>query len=227
VKPAIDKQTALEHARNEQIREAIHQSFANWKHKMATNPRFFGKGSGLFVLNFSLFLQSGAGLFDRMAVRAAEAEQVFEVGTTAETSIVRYDAEFAAWQMGLKEETGMYGFREQSVSIMKYKKWPDDDGFLANFRQQEMAEKGKILSRIGGLSKGRFVSPPGTSLSERGLPLTYPNKSETLWEVLRPFKMEGGIAAPWQGAKGFGIQYKLEKPILQLWREGFIRPFRP
>jgi len=74
VKPAIDKQTALEHARNEQIREAFHQSFANWKHKMTTNPRFFGKEGGLFVLNFSLFLQSGASLFDRMAVKAAEAE---------------------------------------------------------------------------------------------------------------------------------------------------------
>jgi len=80
VKPAIDKQTALEHARNEQIREAIHQSFANWKHKMTTNPRFFGKEGGLFILNFSFFIQNGASLFDRMAVKAAEAER--SVGTS-------------------------------------------------------------------------------------------------------------------------------------------------
>jgi len=107
-----------------------------------------------------------------------------------------------------------------------YQKWPEQKGmqggFLGDFKVIDTTKPGQVFSRIGGL-QGRYVSPPGTSLGARGLPSSYPNITETIWEVVKPFKMEAGIAAPWKDAPGMGVQYRLEMTIQELWEAGFIK----
>lgn len=102
-----------------------------------------------------------------------------------------------------------------------YNEWPENGGFLGGFYKTERANPGQMFSRIGELN-GKYVSPPGTTLSQRGLPSSYSNTNETLWKVIKPFSYHGGIASPWQDASGGGIQYKLPDTIENLWKNGYI-----
>jgi hypothetical protein len=83
-------------------------------------------------------------------------------------------------------------------------------------------EQGQLLSRIGKLF-GVFAAPPGTSVGARSLPAACAAETETIWEVMKPFEMQSGLAAPWGGAPGYGVQYLLPRPIETLMRTGFIR----
>lgn len=118
----------------------------------------------------------------------------------------------------------------QSSALVKYEPWPrvpsspHADGFLFGARQIEVAQPGQIISRVGETS-GRYVSPPGTSLSARGLPSGYQG-SESLWQVTKPFKMESGLSAPWQGSSGMGIQHRLPQSIDSLLQSGHVTPVR-
>lgn len=115
-----------------------------------------------------------------------------------------------------------------TAALAKYEPWPRAptsphvDGFLFGARQTETAQTGQILSRLGDTA-GRYVAPPGTSLSARGLPAGYQG-SESLWKVTKPFSMESGLAAPWQGSSGLGIQNKLPQSIDSLWNSGYLNP---
>lgn len=86
----------------------------------------------------------------------------------------------------------------------------------------EEREQGQLLSRIGKVF-GVFAAPPGTSVGARSLPSACATETETIWEVMEPFEMRSGLAAPWGGAKGYGVQYLLPRPIETLMRTGFIR----
>ena len=81
---------------------------------------------------------------------------------------------------------------------------------------------GQVFSRIGPLN-GTYVSPPGTSLTQRGLPSSYPYTNESLWEVVQPFPYKGGIAAPWKDSIGGGVQYKLPNTVEGLYKDGYIK----
>ena len=123
--------------------------------------------------------------------------------------------------------------KETSTAIELWQKWPNSadnkGGFLAGYSQSETAQVGSIFSRLGDLGGiggrgGRYVSPMGTPLGARGLPSGYPNQVESLWMVVKPFKMDAGLAAPWKDAPGLGIQYKLPMSISDLEAGGFIKP---
>jgi RHS repeat-associated protein len=113
------------------------------------------------------------------------------------------------------------------TGLIPYEQWPtkpiEKGGFLGGYSQTETAQPGQLVSRVGALN-GRYVSPPGTSFGSRGLPSSYPNTAETIWEVVKPFDMQGGLAAPWKDAPGFGIQYKMQQSVQELWDAGFIKP---
>ena len=116
----------------------------------------------------------------------------------------------------------------KTYSLVKYEPWPTSqnsphaDGFLFGFRVVETAKKGQVFSRLGELT-GQYVSPVGTSLSERGLPSGYQGK-ESLWQVIEPFEMESGLAGPWKDSSGFGKQHKLLFSIERLRRDGYLSP---
>ena len=108
-------------------------------------------------------------------------------------------------------------------ALTPYKEWPNDGGFLGGYSKTETAKPGQVFSRIGELN-GSYTAPKGTSLSQRGLPSSYANQTETLWKVEKAFNYKGGIAAPWKDATGGGIQYKLPDTIENLWKNGYISP---
>jgi hypothetical protein len=89
----------------------------------------------------------------------------------------------------------------------------------------EARQEGQLLSRIGKLN-GVFAAPPGTSVGARALPASCADETETVWEVMKPFEMQRGLAAPWGGAPGLGVQYLLPRSVETLKRTGFIRCLR-
>jgi hypothetical protein len=107
------------------------------------------------------------------------------------------------------------------TALEEYKQWPEDGGFLGGFSIPITAQEGTVLSRIGRLS-GSYVAPLGTTMSQRGLPSSDPNKTETLWEVAKPFSMRAGISAAWKDSTGVGIQYLLPDSVDNLWKNGYI-----
>ena len=141
------------------------------------------------------------------------------------------DAAVAAWgyltTLG-REATVINRAAKTTTALTKYEPWPKTpgsphtDGFLFGARQAETAQPGQIFSRLGNTS-GSYVAPPGTSLSARGLPAGYQG-SESFWKVTKPFSMETGLSAPWQGSSGLGIQHKLPQSIDSLWESGYLSP---
>ena len=115
-----------------------------------------------------------------------------------------------------------------NAPLVLYQKYPCDswnqDGFLGSYSTTVTAQEDFVFSRIGDID-GSYVSPPGTTLSERGLPSTYTNTDETLWRVIKPFDMQAGISAPWQDASGLGIQYLLPFSIKYLLNNGYIEQY--
>nr|WP_240977217.1 TNT domain-containing protein [Knoellia sp. DB2414S] len=69
---------------------------------------------------------------------------------------------------------------------------------------------GEVLDRFGP-PDGRYLSPPGTPFTERGLPPSsldgsVPNFGYHQYEVLRQFPAEVGYIAPAMGQPGGGLQ---------------------
>jgi len=58
----------------------------------------------------------------------------------------------------------------------------------------------------------------------RRLQAWYSPATESTWQVVNLFTMEGGIAAPWKGASGLGVQYRLPQSVNALWRSGYRKP---
>jgi RHS repeat-associated protein len=103
--------------------------------------------------------------------------------------------------------------------------WPAGNGFLGGVSQTVIAKPGQLLSRIGS-TRGGFVANVGESIAERGLPANYQPAVESMWKVVRPFQMQGGMARPWNGAVGYGVQYLLPRSIDFLRVTGKIKPFK-
>jgi hypothetical protein len=82
---------------------------------------------------------------------------------------------------------------------------------------------GTVIDRFGGTGFSRFFAPPGTPASMRSLP---PGSQQTLkrvFEVIKPLEVEVGIAQPWFGQPGGGIQYRTPVDLDVLLRRGILR----
>jgi hypothetical protein len=54
------------------------------------------------------------------------------------------------------------------------------------------------------------------------LPPNNASKPYSVYEVVKPFKVQAGPAKPWFGQPGKGMQYELPKSIQELIEEGYI-----
>lgn len=109
-------------------------------------------------------------------------------------------------------------------------RFPPNNGFADGFQSFDMVP-GQVIDRFGS-NFGRFFSPFGVPFAQRALP---PSNLDTLeprypfnyhvFKVLKPFTVQAGIAAPWFGQPGGGLQYR--SPTMnadQLIRGGFVQP---
>ncbi len=93
-------------------------------------------------------------------------------------------------------------------------KWPPNDGFDGN-PEETTLEVGAKVDRYG-YDGGRFLAPSDTPYEARALAPGTESKPYTVFEVLKPIPAKGGKIAPWFGAPGGGIQYRLDQRVSEL-----------
>ncbi|MDU0073675.1 MULTISPECIES: glycohydrolase toxin TNT-related protein [Bacillus] len=93
--------------------------------------------------------------------------------------------------------------------------WPPHNGFEGEPVKMKL-EKGMLIDRFGGPG-GSFFSPEGIPYEQRALALHSDEADYYVYEVLRPFEVDGGKIAPWFDRPGGGTNIlnimKMEKHI--------------
>lgn len=86
----------------------------------------------------------------------------------------------------------------------------------------EVLQSGTRIDRYG-YDGGTFVSPEGTSYTERALPPGTEQKPYKVYEVVQPIEVQSGKIKPWFDEKGGGIQYEFNRSIADLLDDGIIK----
>lgn len=86
--------------------------------------------------------------------------------------------------------------------------WPANNGALPNTTTNYTLNAGAVIDRIGGTT-GTYLSPVGTTLTERALAPGSFAESYNQYVVLKPFTVEQSVVAPAFGEAGNGVQYKI------------------
>ncbi|MDO4178544.1 MAG: TNT domain-containing protein [Phascolarctobacterium sp.] len=101
--------------------------------------------------------------------------------------------------------------------------YPPNDGNVGKPKIKKL-KAGMLLDRYGS-EFGRFMSPKGEPWTKRALPkFSAPGKvAYHVYEVVTPFKVKAGKAAPWFGEKGGCLQFELEKSVLECIKENLLK----
>ena len=82
---------------------------------------------------------------------------------------------------------------------------------------------GDLVDRVGP-ETGRYVSPAGTPIEARSLPLETRDVVPNVYRVAKPFEAWRSVVAPWHGEPGLGIQYRLPLAVGSLIKRGILEP---
>ncbi|PHH89273.1 hypothetical protein CDD83_6371 [Cordyceps sp. RAO-2017] len=124
-------------------------------------------------------------------------------------------------------------FRNEKGDWYRY---PPEDGFQLDpsGKGQKSTTKlapGTLVDRFGG-ETGTFVAPVCTSFSKRSIPpgnlASRTNDPKNpynyhVYKVVKEFPVLSGRIAPWFAQPGGGVQYKLDKPVSTLLKDGFLK----
>ena len=98
--------------------------------------------------------------------------------------------------------------------------WPKNGGFDGAPSNYSL-KTGDIITRYGK-ETGRYASPKGVEFNQRSLaPGTELTRMYT-YRVVKPITVKAGIAAPFFGASGGGIQYLFDKSIYWYIKNGYL-----
>jgi hypothetical protein len=119
-------------------------------------------------------------------------------------------------------DTLTIGKNSEIASRLPETYWPKNHGFL-ELPRRKFLMPGERIDRYG-FEGGKFVSPVGVPFEMRGLPIEYfENKPYHVYEIVKPFEVKYGKAAPAFGKIGLGMQYELPLTINKLMKKGIIR----
>jgi hypothetical protein len=100
--------------------------------------------------------------------------------------------------------------------------WPGNAGFLGSATETELPV-GTLVDRYGARG-GTYVSPVGTPFANRGLPAGHASLPLESYEVVSPFNVKSGPAAPAFGQPGLGTQHELPMSVQELIDLGLLKP---
>lgn len=96
-------------------------------------------------------------------------------------------------------------------AIVKPEPYPPDDGFLGGYSETTTIRPGTVINRYGG-EYGKYFS--NTSGTPENLALPPANDGALIqYRVIKSFPVRGGIAAPYYGKPGLGVQFLSPKSI--------------
>jgi RHS repeat-associated protein len=107
-----------------------------------------------------------------------------------------------------------------STALVPY--YPPNNGF-AGATTREFLMPGQTIDRFGGSGASRFFSPTGTSEPARALPPGTAGQPLRTFEVVKPFEVDAGTAAPWFGQPGGGSQFRTPVSLETLLKRGILR----
>ncbi|WP_298303583.1 glycohydrolase toxin TNT-related protein [uncultured Erythrobacter sp.] len=99
--------------------------------------------------------------------------------------------------------------------------WPPNNGFSGPPTTRTLLP-GQRIDRYGERT-GTFLSPEGTPFGQRALPPSSRDRRYERYEVVKPYDVESGTAAPWFDQPGGGTQYKTPVSVDELIRRGILR----
>ncbi|MGR3367803.1 MAG: TNT domain-containing protein [Sagittula sp.] len=105
-------------------------------------------------------------------------------------------------------------------------RWPPNDGFEGTPTTETLQPGTRIdrfSGRTGEADTGSFLSPEGASFESRALPYEPSMQRHAVYEVVEPFEVQSGSAAPWFDQPGGATQYKTGASVGDLIRQGKIR----
>lgn len=101
--------------------------------------------------------------------------------------------------------------------------WPANNGGIGH-TELIVLEKGQEILTRHGKTKGRYVSPLGTTLEERAMPNSTDLAQYHEYEVIHDIdSVEKSTIAPWFGQRVLGIQYRLLCSVETLLQTGKIK----
>jgi hypothetical protein len=105
--------------------------------------------------------------------------------------------------------------------------WPSNRGFHGNPLDVTL-DRGVTIDRYGDRG-GTFASPKGTPFGERALPASYETTQPyEVYAVNKPIPgVKMGVAEPWFGQPGMGVQYELPMSVQDLIDKGFLSVVKP
>ncbi len=98
--------------------------------------------------------------------------------------------------------------------------WPPNRGFIGTPTATTL-QPGALVDRFGAPS-GTFVSPAGTPFTLRGLPPQAASGPFNTYRVLQPLEVQTGLAQPWFGQLGYGVQHELPASVEDLLGSGAL-----
>lgn len=108
-------------------------------------------------------------------------------------------------------------------SLVPY--YPPNSGFAQAPGRYSLLT-GTVVDRYGSLG-GSFLSPQGTPSWARALPYGAETRQLRAFEVMKPFEVDAGYAAPWFGQRGGGVQYDLgRRSVSDLIDGGYLRELK-
>jgi len=118
--------------------------------------------------------------------------------------------------------------RPPGQSVVPYSPYPMDDGFLGGYSEQDTLKKDVILTRYAWKGRpddvGYFFAPAGVSFSARSMPGSEADYILRSYVVLRDLPVRAGLAAPYLGQPGLGVQYLTTLNASELVREHYLMP---
>ncbi|AVK72241.1 adhesin [Cupriavidus necator] len=101
-------------------------------------------------------------------------------------------------------------------------KWPDNEGAVPGTTTRGELQPGATIDRFGS-PRGSYVAPERTPTTERALAPGSATEAPHVYEVTRPLPAARSIVAPAFGQEGYGVQYKLDKPVQWYLENGYLR----
>jgi hypothetical protein len=100
-------------------------------------------------------------------------------------------------------------------------RWPPNNGAVGAERPVTLA-RGTTIDRYGS-ERGKYASPAGAPYGARALPYEQTKMPYARYEVVKEFPAHESVAAPWFDEPGGATQFRTDKPIADLVREGYLR----
>ncbi|MBP3194480.1 MAG: TNT domain-containing protein [Cardiobacteriaceae bacterium] len=152
----------------------------------------------------------------------------------SETDAIRYDGWWKhqeAINSGITDTPSIYDnwykpntSADGYIATAKDMNFPQHGGAIPNTQTNVTLKTGTQIGRYGIPEEGsKFVTETNVPAERLSIPPITNQNEYLIYKVAKPIpNVERSVAAPYIGDPGLGIQYQLQKPILDYVKDGYL-----